>query len=275
MRWLWQHAARWASSQVVNEAKRAAAAQATPDNETEPGVAAGDTKMAVVCETKRLFDAVADSLGSPRHVEGDRFALCAGKLAGKRVVVTRPLVESANPKQLITAIVDGHHPQFVLSAAEATSLSAKIPPGGVVVASRVTGSGDQSLRLDGTAPAATGFFTGSVATRGAATTAVVDPADAPLAEDEWSEAVARACQQAGVAMMAASLVLQPVSEQRSQAAESLKKQSSLAGRAGVLTGMLWKKRSGLRDVWNEKEAAWEACGRLAQLANYLVSSAGD
>jgi hypothetical protein len=276
VRWLWQYAARLAGSRVWSEAKQAAVDKVASANDDDdlPSDGAG-TAMGVVCETKRLFDAVADVLSSQRRVEADRFAVCVGTLSDKQVVVTRPLTTSPNVAQLITAIVDGHHPQFLLSASEAASRSAEVPPGSIVVASRVIDKDGRSLRLDGAAPAAAGFFTGGLATCAARDSiAMVDLNDAPLAEDSWSESVARACQQSGVAMMAIGVVMQPVAELRSREAESLKKQASLAGRAGVLTGMLWKKRSGLREVWSEKEAAWEACSRLAKLVAHLAKAAG-
>jgi hypothetical protein len=270
---LWQYAARWASSHAWNQAKRAASETAAAGTRHPGEIEPGAVVMAVVCETKRLFDAVADGMTTQRRVEGDRFAVCTGKLAGRPVVVARPLSGSPSCTQLITAVVDGHRPQFVLSAAEAASCSAEVMPGSVVVANRICNAAGHSMRLEGVAPATPGFYTGSIATRHASQpTIIVDPSQAPLAEDRWSEPIARACQQVGVPMIAASVVFEPVAGHRSQESESLKRQKSLAGRAGVLTGMLWKKRSGLRDVWNEKEASWAACSRLAQLAEQLANA---
>lgn len=270
MSWLWQQAMRWASARVWSEAKRAAASQTNTNDEANINSPPA-TAMAVVCESKRLFDAVADRLSTPRHVEGDRFAVCTGKLSGQRVVVARPLRDAVDHAQLITAIVDGHGPRFVLAAAGAASCNMDVVPGSIVIASRLIDANGQAVKLDARAPTAEGFYTGTVATSGASQPTKLIAEDCPtLAEDAWSEPIARACQQVGVAMMAASIVLRPVAEQRSREAESLRRQSTLAGRAGVLAGMLLKKQSGLRDVWSEKEAGWEACNRLATLTTQLA-----
>ncbi len=274
MGWLWQYAARWAGSKVWSQAKSAAVNQATGASDQRPGDEPTTTVMAAICETKRLFDAVADNLAGQRTIEGDQFAACKGKLGGRGVVVVRPLTESIDHAKLVTAIVDGHQPQFVLSAAEATSCKSDVAPGSIVIASRLVGAEGQSLKFGAAAPPVAGYYTGTVASQGiGSTNMIVDQEQTPLAEDNWSEPIARACQQAAQPVMVASVVLRAAPSERSREADSLGRQSTLAGQMGVLTGMLLKKRSGLREVWNEKEAAWEACSRLAKLAEHLAQAA--
>lgn len=280
MRWLWQHGMRWVGSQVWQQAKQqatAAAANSDSDDSSpgQPGQAIEKKVcyVAVLCETKRLFDAVADSLGRQKRIEGDRFTTCTGVVAGKRVVVARPTAETLEPHRFVTAVVDGHQPLLALSAAEGASLSEDLPPGELVVATRVS-SGGQSLRLDGSAPPFQGYRVGDITTpRPAGETAIASGDSGPIVVDRWSWPAALACQQAELAMMAISVVVTPAN--RSQEVMALERQTTTAGQAGVLAAMLWKKRSGLGDLWREKEAGWEACNRLAKLVALLTQSTDE
>jgi len=273
---------RWVGSQVWQQAKHQAASAAAPSTDSDDPPTHQPTGkiekqvcyLAVLCESKRLFDAVADSLGRQKRIEGDRFTTCTGVLTGKRIVVARPTADTLEPQRFVAAIVDGHHPLLALSAAEGASLTEDLPPGELVVATRVLGSSGESLRLDGSAPPLNGFRVGDIASpHPSSDTAVTTASSTPIVIDHWSWHAAVACQQAELAMMAISVVVTPAN--RSHEVIALERQKSTAGQAGVLAGMLWKKRSGLGDLWREKEAGWEACNRLAKLVALLTQSAQD
>lgn len=275
MRWLLQQGARWLGSRVLKEAKQAAQAGAQGEPVTGDASPAPAVVVAFLCESKLLFDAVADQLSAKRRLEGSQLAICVGTLVGKSVVVARPLEAEPAAEPFVTAVMDGHRPRFAVSVSEATSLRDRITPGTIVMASRVYGEAGRSLRLDGRTPMGEGIVSSGVQTLGIETGEVVDPADTPLAADTWSEPMARACQQAELPLMAAAIVLHPPLEQQSKETAALKKQDTLAGKTGVLAGMVWKKRSGLRDLWDEKQAAWDASSRLAKLAEHLVHASVD
>lgn len=271
MRWLLQQGTRWLGSRLWDRARRAGQEQATQQSTEQLGTPA---TMAVVCESKRLFDAVADRFARPRAFEGDRFALTVGLLSGQAVVVARSLSSSPRLVSLMQALVDAHHPRFVLSVAEGASLRHDILPGIVVVATHIVTADGHKLRLDGRAPPATGYVAGIVASLGASPEAGEDPGS-PAAADDWSEPVAQACQQLGLPLTAACAVFEPCDSQRSRGVTAIKKHSSRAAQAGVLAGMLWKQRSGLRDLWNANQSAWEACARTSRLAEYLVNASHE
>lgn len=260
-------------SQVASEVKRAAAESIASANVDQAESPTAVTAVAVVCETKRLFDAVADNLNFQRHVEGDGFVIAKGAIARQAVVAARPLHDAPDYPRLVTAIVDGHRPRFLLSVSEGVSHAAEVKPGTIVVANRLRTRDGKWLHLEGAGPRGEGFATGAVATS-AESSALDLPADV-LACDTWTEPIARGCQQAGVALMAVAVVLQAAPGVRSADAAALGRQATLAGRAGVLAGMLWKKRSGLKDVWHEKEAAWEASTRLAKLVQCVARAEGE
>lgn len=276
MRWLWQYGSRWLLSRVWQTATKRPTADAKGDRgddaESTPPVA-DDYAVAVVCPSKWLFNAVADVLTHRKQYTADRFEVRLGRLAGRRVLVARPTGESPDLVRFVSAIVEGHRPRLVLSASEAESLQEEVKPGHLVVADRVFGADHHSLRLEGSIPPRKAHHRGGIASRSTGeTTAVVDSQSAPLAADDWSWPVARACQQVGVPLVVVGVVVEPGALHRSQEVTSYKKQSSLAGKAGALTGMAWKKRSGLKDLWKRQEAGWEASERLVRLVRELAEA---
>lgn len=265
---------RWVVSQLASEARRT--------NSTEPGESptnSGESlevphsAVAFLCQTKLLFDAVADELTAKQHLEGNRFAVCHGRLEGKRVVVARPLGDAPDLRQFVDAVREGHAPRFALSISEATALRERITPGTIVMASRVFAECGKSLRIDGHTPVGTGLIRGGVSTPGfTKTDELADPTDAPLAEDSWSEPIARVCGELSLPLMVAAVVLEPPAECRNKEADKFKHQRSWAGKSGVLVGLVWKNHTGLGELWNGKEARWSASVQLAKLAKLLVKS---
>ena len=269
MGWLWQLGARWIGSRVWSQATQAATSEVA--KVAIRGPAAGTTAVfAVLCQSKLLFNAVADELTGKSHFEADQLVIEQGSLHGVLIVVARPLGESIEPLRMATAIVDGHLPRFAVSVAEGTCLDASLSPGTLVVANRVLDAEGKSVSLDGRLPAGNGVVVGAVATAEANTD---DPT--PVAEDTWSAATTRACQRVGLPLIAVSALLQLPEGQRSRETQALRQQRSLAGRAGVLAGMLFKKQSGFKDLWNEKQATWQAVSTLASLVRYLAKSSAE
>lgn len=278
MGWIWQHGMRWVASQLASEARRAnssASDEASPDptSESDEPREIGKTAAAFLCETKLLFDALADELSGKQHVRAHRIALCHGRLEGKRVVVARPVTETPDHKQFVSAVIEGHSPRFAVSISEATSLRERIKLGTIVMASRVFAAGGQSLRIDGQTPIGKGLVRGGVSTPGyKKTEELADPTDAPLAEDNWSESIARVCSEMSLPLMVAAVVLRPPAECRTGEADKYKRQRSWAGKSGVLVGLVWKNHTGLGELWNEKEARWSSSVQLAKLARLIVKS---
>lgn len=274
MRWLWQQGVRWATSRVVDEAKRAATQEFVGEAE-QPDEQPGEAPQAIafLCQTKFLFDAVADEMGNKRNIEANQLAICAGRLAGKPVVAVRPKEDAFDASHLVTAMMDGHRPRFAVTLSEATSLKQDIAAATVVMATRVIDGQGHSLRIDGGSPTGSGLIRGSVLHAGELQDGkLIDQENAPLAEDTWSLPLARACGTAGLPLMVAAVVLLPPKEQQSKETAALKHQRSLAGKTGVLAGMLFKKQSGLRDLWNEKQARWDASARVGELAKRLAQA---
>jgi hypothetical protein len=276
--WIWQHGMRWVASQLASEARRASSsaseeASQDPASESDEPLKISQTTAAFLCESKLLFDAVADELSGKQHVRAHRMALCHGKLEGKRVVVARPVSETPDLKQFVSAVIEGHAPRFALSISEATSLRERIEPGTIVMASRVFATCGKSLRIDGQTPIGKGLVRGGVSTPGyQKSEELADSTDAPLAEDKWSEPIARVCGELSLPLMVAAVVLRPPAECRTGEADKYKRQRSWAGKSGVLVGLVWKNHTGLGELWNEKEARWSSSVQLAKLARMLVKS---
>jgi len=232
--------------------------------------------MAVVVSSPRLFDAVADALAQRRRTDGHQFVLCSGRIAGTPVVVARPTQERLDPTDLLKAILEGHHPTFLLSAAEGESLATRILPGDIVIANRVVHSAGESLLLEANDPGLSGIRVGGISakTMGEKKTRVAED-NVSLASDDWSWQVAVAAKEVSLPLVAACLVLEPTLAERSPEVDTMRQQTSLVGRAGVLAGMAWKKRSGFRKLWNSQEARWQATGRLVELVKHLAIAASE
>lgn len=275
MRWLWQFGGRWIAGKLWQHAT----ARGTKHEPTEPQPVPDEIEgpaepirtlpcvVAIVCSSKKLMEAVVEGMRRKKRFEANGFAVCVAKCGDASVVVARRVSDDLPVEQMIAALADAHSPKLILSAAEGESLHESVAPGEIVVAKRLLRASGAPLDLGTQAIQAAGVHFGDVAPAAAG-----GASELVLAADALSLPVAEACQKAGVPLLATTAVLVPCPSARSKEVDALDKQKSLAGRAGVLTGMLFKKRSGLKDLWDKEKSEWQAHDRLVSLVKFVVGS---
>ncbi len=279
MRWLLQLGGRWLTSQVwrgVREGVRQRPSSATSDHRPDqPGVtdaAPGSSTaieqgcvLGVVCRSRRLFDGFAEALTRKRTIEASQFRVASGLLAGAPVVVVLPHETSSSLTRVLTALVDGHHPRFIVSVGEGVSGGEQVLEGHVVVATELVGPAGQRLELDGASPGAEWVHRGRIdASSG-------HPGE-PLAIDAWSWQNAAACQSVGVPLVALSAITKPCATRETPGAELLRPSSTLARRTGTFAGLAWRQPKELKRAWQLQTAAWQACDRVVQLVSFMAKA---
>lgn len=281
MRWLLQIGGRWLVSQLWRGVR--GGAQSPPAGGTsaaagEPRSQAGTKQprpaadavaqgclLGVVCSSRRLFDGFSDSLLRRRTLVASQFRVASGLLEGAPVVVVLPHDTSASMTTVLTALIDGHHPRFVVSAGEGVSCGEQVLEGHVVVATELVGPAGERLDLEGTSPRAEWVHRGRVA-------ASPNQPGEPLAIDAWSWQNAAACRVVGVPLVALSAITKPCPTRESPGAELLRPSTTLARRTGTFAGLAWRQPKELKRAWQLQAAAWQACDRAVKLVSFMAKA---
>lgn len=269
MGWLWNLGGRYAAQKLWQQVTASASTQRTPEGDSDPQPEGREQsrtacRLVVICWSDRLFSAFSDAMPWKQQTHADGFRVQRGKLAGSPIVIACPTRLPVETQRIVSALVDTHTPRFIVSASEGTSATEQIPMGAIVVADRVVGP-QRTWMLDAKVPPREGLFTGAVA-------ASPELSENALAIAPFSCEVASVCVAKQIPLMAATAIVQPHASEQSREVAMLENQRSLAGRAGVVTGMMWKRREGLKQLWRQKQATWRACERLVALVNRIASA---
>lgn len=278
MRWLLQLGGRWLTSQVWRGVRAGQRDQTTAKAGSQEQGASGSLggaatskairqhcALGVVCSSRRLFDGFSEVLSRKRTIEASQFRLLSGLLQGTPVVVVLPHDTNGGLTRSIAALVDGHHPQFVVSVGEGMSGGDAVPEGEVVVAIQLVGPDGERLKLEGATPHAEWVHRGRVD---------VGPGlpGVPLAIDSWSWENAVACRSVGVPLVAVTAITKPCAERESPGAKLLRPSATLARRTGTFAGLVWREPKELKRAWQLQTAAWQACDRAVKLVSYMAKA---
>ena len=91
-----------------------------------------------------------------------------------------------------------------------------------------------------------------------------------LAADLESLAVAEVCRRAKVRFLAIRVIRQGLDDQLPADVRHLKKQKSIAAKAGALLGAAARRPSSMKDLWQLKEDALLASDRLAKFLDEVI-----
>jgi adenosylhomocysteine nucleosidase len=299
LRWIVNNYLREAAEQKVRAAvsdvltqrgqpgqKSSAPASAALQPASQPtGGAAADDEF-LPCEVAFLFaldleagglvDALKDSETS-RHKHGTEHA---GVLDGRQVVVVESGIGPAAAARATKAAINFYKPRWVVSAGFAAALDENLRRGHVLLADEVASPDgrklDVGLKLDPAILAATkGLHVGRLLSidkliRKPAERRQLYQEHAALACDMETLAVAEACREAGVRLLAVRIISDAVDDELPPEIEHLLAQKTLVGKLGAATGAMLKRFSAAKDLWNLREDALKASDRLAKFLRGMV-----
>lgn len=220
-------------------------------------------------------DELVRRLSGVIRVEGARFAVREGGLAGRRVVVCETGVGRQAASMATEHLWLGHRPRWVLSMGFAGGVDPSVATGDLMLATAVgDGAGDWIAcppppELDGL-PSRRPLHRGRLVTLDRVVGAPEEKAQlgaahAALAVDMETYAVAAACRAAGASFLALRAITDDCHCRLPREIEHVARQRSRAGRWGAMAGALVRRPSTVKDFWHLKERAYQAAEYLADL----------
>lgn len=246
-----------------------------PDG-TDPG--REDYVLAVLSATPQETAGLRDLMKAVVTTRAAGFTVHTGTLSGKRIAVSAVGEDGDTVARATEAVVAAYHPQLIVAAGFVTGLAEGIRRSDLVIAQRIVDDAGQRVALDLSAATSAGVHVGTVATvptwpAGPSARKQLGQTHAALAADRIAMPVALTCQQEQTPMMAVGVVTTAVDDAPSREVAHLMRQQSLAGKAGALLGGMVRRPSTARDLWQMKEATWQASDRLARcLAGLLAGN---
>lgn len=237
--------------------------------------------MALGAEAGGLLDRMSGVVKN----HGDRFKAYEGALAGRRLVVALSGPGGPAADRVTAALLAGHNPDWILSAGFAGGLDPRLAQGDLVVPHRLVGptsgptrgaeSDAESLSLDFQLQPSDHLHVGALLTvdhivRTPEEKRKLFEAYQAEAVDMESLAVARRCRDAKKRFLAVRVITDTATDRLPDDVENLMKQSTLAGRAGALTGSLFRRPSRAKDLWRLKATALHCSDRLAKFLETIV-----
>ena len=286
MSWKWL-ATRWLRQQVQQEAFRAAedalrkrAAQASEADDESAEQPAPTCDVAIVFAIGGEAGGVLDRMTDKSQFRASGFDTTIGKFDERRVAVGVGGIGQAAAAKVCDAIITAHRPRWIISAGYAGGLQASLARGEILLVDAVEDTEgnrfDLDLRLNrDEIEQQPGLHVGKLLTAGRLVArpeekqALGERHDA-LAVDMETAAVARVCRNAGVPLVAVRAISDAVDERLPPEIEAWVSDKSLARKAGVMAGSLWKQPGRLQQMWQMRERTLVLGDRLADFLAGLI-----
>jgi adenosylhomocysteine nucleosidase len=236
--------------------------------------------VGIICGKSLESGALEDRLSCVVTLQGAGFVARQGMLSGRRVVV---LLAQDPPQQTAAsaeALIAGHRPRWVIAAGFASGLDDRLRRGDLLVADSLTRIAGEPLALSRQLEpqwlaAITGLHVGRLLTldqsvRRPAEKRRLGAEHAALAADVQSLAVAEICRREELPFLAVRVIADAVDDEVPLDIERLANKNNMARRIGALGGMLVRRPSSIKDLWNLYEAALAASLRLAKFLEQVV-----
>ena len=263
-------------------AERAAAASSTQES---AGGSAADPPLAA--DVALVFALWNEAGGLVDHLQGvvtrrgPGLVTHEGMLGAARVVVATSGPGREAARRATEAVLRGHRPRAVVTAGFAGGLDDTLRRGDLLLADTVVDCRGGRLTMGTSLPGAQGAASQACHT---GTLLSVDqvvrtPAEKrrlgqqyhALAVDMETYAVVEICRQHKVPLLAVRVIHDAVDDQLPREVDHLLRQQTLAGRAGAVTGALWRRPSAAQDMWQLQQTGIEVSQRLALLLTDIVT----
>lgn len=212
-----------------------------------------------------------------RTYRGGNFTFRGGVYDGTRIVVVEAGTGQARAARATHALLDAHHPQWVLSCGFSGGLQTELKRGDVVVGNCLKAAGRPDVHVDFQMPSdpAGGLHVGTLLTvdaivRSAAEKQALGAQHDALAVDMESHAVATVCKERHKRFFAVRVLTDDAATDLPPEVMSLLG-STGAVRFGAVVGALFKRPSSAQDMWQMREDAAVAAKRLADFLDGVIS----
>jgi adenosylhomocysteine nucleosidase len=223
---------------------------------------------------------LTDRLKGLVSTHGAGFVAREGALAGKRVVIVETGLGSTAATRGTQALIEGHHPRWIISAGFAGGLVESLRARDIFIANQLRSADGQELQLDfrrneSTEASSSSVHVGKLLTvdriigrpdekRQLAQTHGAHAVDM----ETWS--VAQVCQQEKIPLLAVRIISDVVDRKLPRDLQHLAKQKSFAGRFGAVTGAVFRRPSSIKDMWQLREDALGCSDRLAKFLESMI-----
>jgi adenosylhomocysteine nucleosidase len=270
---------RTAQEQVQQTIHQSSAGPSQADADqptTEPAVCDIGIVYALSIEAGGLVDRLRGVVST----QGSGFVAREGALAGKRIVIIESGIGATAAARAAQALIDGHHPRWIISAGFAGGLVESLGPRDLFIADRHRNSDGAELQLDfrrqdASATENRAFRTGTllsvdrIVDQPAAKRELAQQHSADAVDMEtWS--VAEVCRREKIPLLAIRIISDAVDRKLPRDLEHLVKQKSFAGRFGAVTGAVFRRPSSIKEMWQLREDALECSDRLATFLEGII-----
>jgi adenosylhomocysteine nucleosidase len=268
------------AQQKMREAAMQAAGQAMQD---PAGPEPHESQKPEVCHVGFVFalssesGCFVDKLSGLIKTEGAGFVAREGGLNGRRIIVIESGAGREKAARATQALMDGHRPQWIISAGFAGGLDQRLKQNDILLANSLADAEGRSLALDLKMPPAARLHVGRLLT---VDRVIDDPAEKralgekheALAVDMETMGVAEVCNRENVRLLCVRVIIDEVGRKLPRDIDVLVKKKTTAGMLGAAAGAIVRRPGSIKDMWQLKEDALMASERLAK---FLVEIAGQ
>ncbi|MBN2475588.1 MAG: hypothetical protein JXB62_13330 [Pirellulales bacterium] len=276
----WFHnAARQKAREKLSEVAREQV-QAAAENASDAAGEPDEPRLGLIFALRIESGGLEDLLDGTATTRGHGFLVVQGRLAERRLALVVAGAGREAAARATEALIDGHQPQWVLSAGFAGGLNPDLKRNDVLMVDRVSDTAGNELAIDLKVDPATlartpGVHVGRLLTADRVVRlpdekrALGGQYDA-LAVDMETFAVAEVCRRRQVRFLAVRVVNDAVDETLPHDVEYLLSQTTRAARLGAAAGALWRRPSSFKDMFRLKENALLASERLAKFLAGMI-----
>jgi adenosylhomocysteine nucleosidase len=271
--WLRQKASQTVRQKMGEAVREELARRHEEESGNEPQAEPPACRLGAVFALGIESGGLEDLLQQAVTVRGHGFTAVHGVLARRNVVIVRSGAGGEAAAQATEALIQGHRPEWVVSAGFAGALVPELARHDLLVADGVVDPAGNVLaiemKLDREELARTpNMHVGRLLT---ADRVIRLPGEKhslgqkhqALAVDIETFAVAEVCRRHGVPLLAARIITDAVDDELPPDVDQLARQKTAARQFGAAVGAIWNRPASFKDMYRLKENALIASGRLA------------
>jgi len=248
---------------------------AEPDSVEPPACQVG-----VVCALAIEAGGLEDRMAGPVTVRGHGFTASRGQIAGRNVVIFRSGAGADAAARATEALVQGHQPDWVLSAGFAGALCDRLARHDLLMADGLVDLSGNCLAIDlkvdpqslaGTPGVHVGrLLTADRVIRLPDEKRALGREHEALAVDMETYAAAEVCRRRQVRLLAVRVISDAVDDELPPDVERLTRQKSTAAQLGAAVGAVWNRPASAKDMYRLRENALLASDRLAKFLESIL-----
>lgn len=225
--------------------------------------------IALVCALAIEVGPLLERCSKVRKYTGGKFTFRGGRYDEIRLAIVESGMGFAKARRATEALIEAHTPNWVLSVGFSGALLPEMKIGDLVMANSIIDTHGNELKVDlkMADDPKNGIHVGRMVTADAMVRLVEDKKklaedSGAIAVDMESLAVAQICRETGKKFLAVRVISDDLSVDLPPEVMSVIG-STGAIRVGSAIGSLWKRPSSIKDLWQLRENAHIAAGRLA------------